>query len=166
MAATDLVLVCEQRLWAIALASPGFTSVVRPSNQIRFDDVKKLWPKNLSVKQAADAPEVRLDVGSFSLSPLSKRTFCGLVAWHVVNFTWTIIGGNLKIIEVGQVRAEIEAFTNLAGQDLGIPATVAKVDPVTSAYEPAPANMSGIPNGPQGAQAKQIRSVWAITIKG
>lgn len=160
MPATDSILATEQQLWTLLLAWPGFTSLVRPGNRIRFDDLAKLWADLIKrSKQVADAPELRIEPTGFQADSRPVRTLCAQKVVRNVTFAHTIIGSDRTINLIGQVRAEIEACYLAAGPQLGIPATVARVE-FPGRYQLTPPDQKG------GVSSRQVVLNVTVTVKG
>lgn len=164
-AATDNVLLVEQKLWTLLLAWPPLTttgspSLVAPANFIRYDVAANPMPKvNQPLKRDGDIPFLSIVPTSYAMDPRAVRTFCSIQNLRTQKFAHTIVGGNLLITTIGQIRAEIEAAYFTAGPQLGMPASVAKWD-FSGRYEVASLKVAGTAN------RRSITFDLNVTIKG
>lgn len=128
--ATNTLLACEVALWNIALAWPalvtqGSTGFVKAGNRIRLDQIGIKWPEVAkSMRQAADAPELKLEIGAVRPDPTAPRTFCTQPTRSIAVYDWTVSGSDKTYNVVTQVISELKAAMFASGLQLGQSAIV------------------------------------------
>ena len=162
-AATDTILTVEQQLWALVMAWPGITSNVRAKNIVRFDNQKVPWPDvktDLGMgKQAADVPEIKLEIISGQPDPKAPRTFCLQPQVRNVVYEWTVLGPDRSYPVITQVFAELRACMVASGTQLGIPTFVAKWEEEFRIQDAPPANDGG-------AKRRELHYRMKVNVKG
>lgn len=127
-AATNNILVVEQRLWVLALAWGGLTDIIDSVNCIRFDQTTTPQPDiTRAGRETLDQlPSLRLEIASSTLDPKAPRTFCLQPDVNNVAFDWTAQGTDKNYNTCTQIAAELKACFISAGVQLGIPTVVAR----------------------------------------
>lgn len=128
-AATNNLFATYEALINLALAWPGLvgggTPLVRTGNIIKFDVPAKRWPDFYkSMRQVADAPEVKFEIANVRADPTAPRTFCTQPSRSIATFEITVTVADKLYNLLTQVTSELRACYFASGLQLGQSAMV------------------------------------------